>query len=95
MGDEPSSSKNADMTSVESQTQCKVKRGGINCCVPQCTRNTDIKNPEEKFLQTRWVKLLKTKGLVKIGQNSRTCSTHFPGSKKTYLNNIYTNRVNY
>ena len=37
MGDEPSTSQNADNTQVE--TTCKVKRAGINCCVPQCTIN--------------------------------------------------------
>ena len=87
MGDEPSTSKDADDTQVE--TTCQVKRGGINCCVPQCTSN-NTKNPElsyhklpkDEALQKKWVKLLKTKGLMNIRQNARVCSTHFPGGKK-------------
>jgi hypothetical protein len=38
----------------------------------------------------KWVKLLKTKGFKNIGPNSRVCSSHFPGGRKNYLNNVPT-----
>jgi hypothetical protein len=92
MGDEPSTSKNVDNIQVNLRTSaCKVKHGGINCCVPHCTNN-NIKNPEISFhkipkdeaLQKKFVKLLKTKGLKNIGPNSRVSSSHFPGGRKKF-----------
>ena len=99
MEDEPSCSTNIYKPQVDlaSTNVNKLKRGGINCCVPHCTNNS-LKNsgisfhkiPKDEVLQRKWVKLLKTKGLRDIGPNYRVCSSHFPGGKKTYLNNIPT-----
>ena len=64
----------------------------------------NIKNPELSFhklskdetLQRKWEKFLKTKGLMNIRQNSRVCSTHFPGGKKhiwvTFCQNVKVRR---
>ena len=97
MADKPGCSTNLNKTQSTSTNASKVKRGGINCCVPHCTnnslRNSGIsfhKIPKDEALQKKWVKLLKTKGLQDIGPNYRVCSSHFPGGKKTYLNNIPT-----
>ena len=99
MEDEPSCSTNIYEPQVDSASTNvnKLKRGGINCCVPHCTNNS-LKNsgisfhkiPKDEVLRKKWVKLLKTKGLRDIGPNYRVCSSRFPGGKKTYLNNIPT-----
>ena len=95
MADKPGCSTNLNKTQSISTNASKVKRGGINCCVPHWTNNS-LRNSGISFhkrmrlYKKKWVKLLKTKGLQDIGPNYRVCSSHFPGCKKTYLNNIPT-----
>lgn len=101
MEDIPCSSRDADKLAqqleYEKSKSCTGSYGGKNCCVPQC-KNNSLKNPELSFhkipkncvLQTKWIKLLKTKGLCSISPHYRVCSVHFPGGKKTYTNNIPT-----
>ena len=67
------------------------------CCVPQCnnnsTRNPELsfhKIPKNKDIKKKWVRVLKTKGLLNPLPNQKVCSEHFPIGKKTYENNVPT-----
>ena len=69
MEDEPSCLTNVCKPQIDERLSTnvnKVKRGGINCCVPHGTNN-NLKNsgisfhkiPKDEVLQKKWVKLLK------------------------------------
>ena len=67
------------------------------CCVPQCDNNSERnpelsfhKMPKSKEIKRKWVRVLKTKGLLNPRPNQKVCSEHFPDGKKTYENNVPT-----
>ena len=75
--------------------------GGYTCCVPGCSSNNK-RNPELSFynfpngkskesieLRKRWINLISRKDFSPtIGH--RVCSLHFPGGRKTYMNQLPT-----
>ena len=75
--------------------------GGYTCCVPDCSsnhkRNPELsfysipsgKSEESKELRKRWINLISRRDFSPtIGH--RVCSLHFPGGRKTYLNQLPT-----
>ena len=95
MADKPGYLMNVNKTQSTSTNAWKVKRGGINSCVPHCTNN-GLKNSGISFHKIRLYKkngsnFLKLKGYRTLVPNIEcACSSHFPGDKNTYLNNIPT-----
>ena len=75
--------------------------GGFTCCVPNCfnnsKRNRNIsfyafpngKSKEKQLLKKRWIHFISRKDF-KPTAGHRVCSEHFPGGKKTYMNNVPT-----
>ena len=75
--------------------------GGYTCCVPGCSNNNE-RNPELSFysipsgkskeskeLRKRWLNLISRRDFSPtIGH--KVCSLHFPGKRKTYLNQLPT-----
>ncbi|KXJ07684.1 uncharacterized protein LOC110250208 [Exaiptasia diaphana] len=74
----------------------KKSGGGTACCVPTCKnstkRNSNLsfhKFPKAKKLRSEWVHLIGRKDFVP-NEHHRVCSEHFPGGKKSYINNVPT-----
>ena len=75
--------------------------GGFTCCVPNCfndskrNRNISIyafpngKSKEKQLLKKRWIHFI-SRNDFKPMVGHRVCSEHFPGGKKTYMNNVPT-----
>ena len=69
----------------------------ILLAIPQCSNNSN-RNQELSFhkiaksteIKRKWVRALKTKGLLNLCPNQHVCSEHFPECKKTYENNVPT-----
>ncbi|MCP4923277.1 MAG: THAP domain-containing protein, partial [bacterium] len=75
--------------------------GGFTCCVPNCFSNSkknknlsfyafpNGKSKEKQLLRKRWTHFISRKDF-KPTIGHRVCSEHFPGGKKTYMNNVPT-----
>ena len=78
------------------------RRGGYTCCVPYCFSNSkrvkhfsfysfpDGKSKEKQLLLKKWLHMVSRKDFVSTNGGHRVCSKHFPGGKKTYMNNVPT-----
>ena len=62
----------------------------VNCCVPGCFNNFRNSSglqyyriPKDAFLQKEYKRLLRNETLNLNSDNTRICSTHFEGGKKT------------
>ena len=78
------------------------RRGGYTCCVPYCFSNSkkdkhlsfysfpDGKSKEKQLLRKKWLQMVSRKDFVPTNGGYRVCLKHFPGGKKTYINNVPT-----
>ena len=72
----------------------KRSGGGTTCCIVGCVNNTNRnhelsfhKFPKEKRLSETWIHWAGMKDF-QPSEHDRICGAHFPGGKKTYMNNI-------
>ena len=74
----------------------KSRGGGTTCCVPgrknSTKRNRNIsfhKFPKNQKLRKEWIHWIGRQNFSP-NEHHRVCSEHFPGGKKSYLNNVPT-----
>lgn len=83
-------------SSTKLNSEAKKCGGGSSCCVTFCKnntkRNTNLsfhKFPKDKTLRNTWIHWVGRHNFIPKDHH-RVCSEHFPGGKKTYLNNVPT-----
>ena len=85
--------------SVSTQENALPVRGGFICSVPGCfsqsKRNRELyfyQIPKEKAMRKIWLNKISRKDFIP-NDGHRSCSKHFTGGRKTYMNNVPTNQM--